>query len=104
VAFIARARGELVRSAQGGVQRFAGGGVALVGERGPELVGLPDGSQVMPAERLARIAREAQQGTTNNVTVNAGVARTRLELEHLVVGALRNYTRRNGPIVFGRTL
>jgi hypothetical protein len=32
---------------------FAPGGMALVGERGPELVNLPRGSQVIPAGRTA---------------------------------------------------
>jgi hypothetical protein len=34
--------------------RFAPGGMALVGERGPELVNLPRGSQVLPAAQTAR--------------------------------------------------
>ena len=34
---------------------FAPGGMALVGERGPELVNLPRGSQVIPAGRTAQM-------------------------------------------------
>lgn len=46
---------------------FAGGGVAMVGERGPELVGLPNGSRVLPASETARIA---QGGTETTVVIN----------------------------------
>lgn len=42
---------------------FAPGGVALVGERGPELVNLPRGASVMPAEQTAQV-------NSNNRTVN----------------------------------
>jgi len=34
---------------------FAPGGLALVGERGPELIGLPRGSQVVPATQTSRM-------------------------------------------------
>lgn len=34
---------------------YAPGGTALVGERGPELVNLPKGSQVIPAQKTARM-------------------------------------------------
>lgn len=43
---------------------FAPGGLALVGERGPELINLPRGSQVIPNPRLAQLAQGG-----NNVTV-----------------------------------
>lgn len=46
-----------------GVQNF-GGGLAVVGERGPELVNLPSGSDVIPNHAL---------GGTINVSVNVGV-------------------------------
>lgn len=39
---------------------FAPGGVALVGEKGPELVNLPRGSQVKTANETSRIAREVK--------------------------------------------
>lgn len=38
---------------------FAPGGLAMVGERGPELVNLPRGSQVIPNDRLAGMAAPA---------------------------------------------
>jgi hypothetical protein len=44
----------------GGVTGF-GGGVALVGERGPEMVRLPQGSDVIPNHRLNSIAGGGQQ-------------------------------------------
>ena len=44
---------------------FAPGGLALVGERGPELVNLPRGSQVTPADQTARAL-----GGETNIEVN----------------------------------
>jgi len=48
---------------------FFRGGLTMVGERGPELVALPRGSQISTAEQTAR----AGQGNIN-VTINANVA------------------------------
>jgi len=42
----------------------APGGMALVGERGPELVNLPRGSQVIPNHKLGR------SGGSSNISVN----------------------------------
>lgn len=68
---------------------YAPGGWALVGERGPELVNLPRGSQVTPANET----RQALSGTTVHVHPGAivlnianGNAR---EVQRGVVGALR---------------
>ncbi len=44
--------------------RFAPGGLAWVGERGPELVALPRGSQVYPAGQSASLARRSGGGDT----------------------------------------
>lgn len=44
--------------------RFAPGGLAWVGERGPELVALPRGSQVYPAGQSASLARRGSGGDT----------------------------------------
>lgn len=49
-----------------GVQDFSGG-IALVGEKGPELVNLPRGSDVIPNDKLKSVG-----GGTVNVTVQAG--------------------------------
>jgi hypothetical protein len=45
----------------GGVTDFAGG-VALVGERGPELLTLPRGSNVTPADQTQRLLSQLTQG------------------------------------------
>ena len=51
---------------------FARGGLALVGERGPELVNLPRGSQVLPANETAnRVSNSAPVTINNYVTVNS---------------------------------
>ena len=51
---------------------FAPGGWAMVGERGPELVNLPRGSQVLPANETAnRVSNSAPVTINNYVTVNS---------------------------------
>lgn len=56
---------------------FAPGGLALVGERGPELVNLPRGSQVIPHSGAGRTGGV-------NISVNVGVfAGTQMELRKL---------------------
>jgi len=50
-----------------GVQNFTGG-LAVVGERGPELVNLPRGSDVIPNNKLA-----GGGGSTNQTTININV-------------------------------
>lgn len=50
----------------------APGGLALVGERGPELVNLPRGSQVIPNHRLPDIAAAA--GSTGAVNAQVSIA------------------------------
>lgn len=47
-----------------GGTKFAPGGLAIVGEKGPELVDLPMGSQVIPNHELSAMAGGG--GTTNN--------------------------------------
>lgn len=44
---------------------FAPGGMSLVGERGPELVNLPRGSQVIPNDRISSVG-------SVNITIQAG--------------------------------
>jgi hypothetical protein len=51
-----------------GVTNF-GGGVALVGERGPELVRLPSGSDVIPNYRLNSLSASSPMGYIPNVTL-----------------------------------
>lgn len=54
----------------GGVENFRGG-LAVVGERGPEVVNLPRGSDVMPAREMG--------GPTIHITVNGSVMGADLE-------------------------
>ncbi len=58
---------------------FAPGGVALVGERGPELVNLPRGSQVIPNHAISA------QGAFGG----GFIAETRVDLESLWIGLKR---------------
>jgi hypothetical protein len=56
----------------GGVQGFTGG-AALVGERGAELVTLPRGANVFPANQTSQILNSGGNKTTNiNVTTGGG--------------------------------
>ena len=41
--------------------------MALVGEQGPELVHLPRGSQVTPAQQTASMGKSGMGGTTVNI-------------------------------------
>jgi hypothetical protein len=58
---------------------FAPGGLALVGERGPELVNLPRGAQVIPNQvleaRRASAAGGQQVHVTNNFIVSGPIDR-----------------------------
>lgn len=76
----------------------APGGLALVGERGPELVNLPRGSQVIPNNQLMNMASPLVTGIgsrggdiiTVNVTVPAGVdLATRTEVVRLAEATKR---------------
>ncbi|HBQ85287.1 MAG TPA: hypothetical protein DD811_02230 [Syntrophomonas sp.] len=54
-----------------------GGGLAMVGERGPELVHLPRGSQVTPHNESARMLRSAYTGSNTfapqiNISIEGG--------------------------------
>jgi phage-related tail protein len=60
----------LIKAAIGGIgktggfavgTRYAPGGMSLVGERGPELVNLPRGSQVVPAAQTSAMLGGRQQ-------------------------------------------
>ena len=64
------ALGVLIKAAAGGIGKagafavgtnYAPGGMALVGERGPELINLPRGSQVVPAAQTSNIMKGAVQ-------------------------------------------
>lgn len=65
----ARARKSLAGLAAGGAfasgTNFAPGGPSLVGERGPEIVNLPRGSEVIPNDKLGSIGNTYHIGTIN---------------------------------------
>lgn len=70
---------------------FAPGGLALVGERGPELVNLPRGSQVIPNHRLGSM------GNTNvNVTVGGQFRMSRGDMVLFIEEAMRYAGRTSG--------
>jgi hypothetical protein len=74
-----------------GVTNF-GGGMAVVGERGPELVRLPSGSDVIPNHQI---------GTTvnNNININlSGMVGNRHELGQMVADALLHHLKSGGFI------
>jgi hypothetical protein len=56
-----------------GGTNFAPGGMALVGEKGPELVNLPRGSQVMPASLTAPMLKRGFGGGGGGGPVNINV-------------------------------
>ena len=49
---------------------FSSGGAALVGEYGPEIVNLPQGANVVPADKT----RGVLNNNNSNITVNLNVA------------------------------
>ena len=51
----------------------APGGLALVGEKGPELVNLPRGSQVTPADLTGRILAGNQSSPVSSIVINAPI-------------------------------
>lgn len=52
---------------------FAQGGQYLVGENGAEMVTLPRGSRVMPAQRTANALSDSQRGGDININIDAKV-------------------------------
>lgn len=79
---------------------FAPGGTALVGERGPELVNLPRGSQVIPNHQLS--------GQTFNIYLDGVMARSRSDLRDIgkdILGAINEELRaKNMPQLAGGAL
>jgi len=92
-------------AAQGGVQRFAQGGVALVGERGPELVGLPDGAHVMSAETIKNVVgKDVAREVRHQVAINLGQLPRRHDrrAQDHIMANIRRYVRSNGQQISGR--
>jgi hypothetical protein len=56
--------------------RYARGGISLVGERGPELMYIPRGAQIIPNERL--VEKRSERTTVYNTTVNVLPGATRI--------------------------
>jgi hypothetical protein len=84
--------------------RFAPGGLAVVGERGPEIVNLPRGSQVYSNEVSRRMggqavfnidARGAERGSADEI-VAAIEARVLPKLRNYSVASVRDVARRGG--------
>lgn len=83
----------------------------LVGERGPEFFVPSRSGQIIPNQDIGRIPEPSTMptarggngaamgvGTVINLNVNAGMGADGAEVGRLVVDALRQYERRNGPI------
>jgi hypothetical protein len=73
---------------------FAPGGLALVGERGPELVNLPRGSQVIPNHDLTGMGQQVHKPTF----VFPGVTDARMAREAAGQAARRYRLELNGPL------
>jgi hypothetical protein len=95
-------------AANGGVQRFADGGVVRVGEKGDELVFMPNGANVVNNQNarmwIQEAAMAAVAASPGGVTINAGRHRSRRAEEQHVVSLVRSHYRKNGSIVKGRQL
>jgi TP901 family phage tail tape measure protein len=85
-----------------GVENFSGG-MALVGERGPELVQLPRGSNVISnanSQKMAAVASGGGGGGTVNITINTQVMMgNQLEAQQFatkIYQQLQQIARRNG--------
>lgn len=85
------AQAQPVPGFQGGVRNFQGG-LAVVGERGPELVNLPPGSDVFSNARSRSMA-----GTTGHVFNLTVSALDPQAAATAVVRAIDEFERRNGP-------
>lgn len=75
-----------IPSFAGGVQNFSGG-LAVVGERGPELVNLPRGSDVIPNNRI---------GGNLTIIVEGNLIGTEHELGRVVTNALTRFNQDRG--------
>jgi hypothetical protein len=105
--------GQLARS--GGIGLFANGtnyapgGLSIVGERGPELVNLPQGSQVFDTNRSARMM--AGNGNNSNAPANLNVnvigangdEHVRALVRQGVGQALSQYNEQQRRVGFGET-
>lgn len=84
--------GKKVKTAASGVESSPGG-VTLVGENGPELVDLPEGSTVHPNHKTNRMLQQGRGGYVDNRTFHISLPSQTPESLAL---ALDRYARRNG--------
>jgi hypothetical protein len=79
--------------AEGGITTQSG--LSWVGEKGPELLNLPRGAQVIPLDRMG-----SGGGNTTNVSVvvNAGMGTDGAAVGEQIVNAIRKYERTSGAV------
>lgn len=84
--------GRGVRQATGGIT--TNGGLSWVGERGPELLNLPTGAQVIPLSKIP------SGGSSNTFVINvtAGMGTDGAALGEQIVTAIRKYERTSGRV------
>lgn len=69
-------------------------GLSWVGERGPELLNLPTGAQVIPLSKIG----SSSGGSTYNISINAGMGADGAALGEQIVTAIRKYERTSGKV------
>lgn len=85
-------RGRLVGQATGGETTRSG--LSWVGERGPELLNLPTGAQVIPLGKIP----SGGGNSTFNISINAGMGADGAALGEQIVTAIRKYERTSGAV------
>ncbi len=70
------------------------GGLSWVGERGPELLNLPTGAQVIPLSKMGG----ASGGNTITINVSAGMGADGAAIGEQIVTAIRKYERTSGAV------
>ncbi|RWX74442.1 phage tail tape-measure protein [Neorhizobium lilium] len=93
-------RGSIFGSLLGGIGKLFGfangtpsapGGLAWVGERGPEIINVPRGSQVVPNHRLGSVApANSNHPEKVDINVNVSGARGNQEIQEMVSAGVRN--------------
>lgn len=72
-----------------GVQNF-GGGMAIVGERGPELVNLPRGSDVIPNNQIGSMGGSTTVNISINSVYSAGTELEKRKFANDILNSLRD--------------
>jgi hypothetical protein len=86
ISWIGEIVGSLFGGGLAGGTNFWRGGPTMVGERGPEVVNLPRGAQVIPNDVLRQKRAERAVSVTNYITVPAGTSRSTAEQMAVAVG------------------